>query len=71
VYKNVRKTKKFNTDNIRDLEEYDEILNNPLCSIISERREKLTTKIMDDEGKMIGQNDKMILVVTWDEKILL
>lgn len=50
--------------------EYEEILNNPLCSIIAEKHEKLTTKHFDDEGKPTYQEDKLIKMVTWEEKVL-
>jgi len=70
LYNTERQTKKFDTDNLEDLKEYDAILNNPLCSIISERPEKLTTKHFDDEGNLSSQDDRLIKLVTWEVKVL-
>jgi hypothetical protein len=63
-------TKKFNTDLPEDMAEYDEILNDPLCSIISEKREKLVEKNFDDEGKLSNITERLIMVVTWTRKML-
>lgn len=71
MFKKEIKTKKFDTDKEEDLQEYNEICSNELCSIISEKREKLTTKYFDDEGKLQSSDDRMILVVTWMEKTTL
>lgn len=70
MYNLKRHCKKFNTDDEKDMEAYSEILNNPLCSVISEKNEKLTTKHFDDEGKPTYQEDKLIKVVSWEEKVL-
>jgi len=71
MYRTVRKTQKFNTDNSRDLAEYDQILNNPLCTVISERREKLSQMEYNEEtGKPVSRDEHVILVVTWEEKTL-
>lgn len=70
MYSTKHKTKKFDTDDEDELEEYDEILNNPLCTIVSERKEKLKMEDYDNEGNMIHMEEHIILVVTWDEKIL-
>lgn len=69
MYNIVRRTQKFDTDNQTDMSEYDEILNNPLCSIIVERKEKLRDE-QYDEGKLISSSETILLVVTWDEKEL-
>jgi hypothetical protein len=49
--------------------DYDGILNNPLCSIIVERKEKLRDE-QYDEGKLMSSSETVYLVVTWDEKEL-
>lgn len=69
MYNIVRDTKKFNTDDERDMERYNEILNNPLCSIIHERKEKLREE-QYDEGKLMSSSEAVYLVVTWDKKEL-
>ena len=71
MYKVKTQTAKFDTNSVEDLKEYDAILNNPLCTIIREIKEKLSTKHFDDEGKPTYQDDKLVLVVTWQEKALM
>lgn len=71
MYLTKKETKKFNTEVAEDLREYDEILNDPLCTIISEHKEKLNETDYDEEtGKPIRSVDKIVLVVTWEEKYL-
>ena len=43
MYNTVRETRKFDSDIATDMVAYDDILNNPLNSIIAERKEKLTS----------------------------
>jgi hypothetical protein len=71
MFKKEVKTEKFDTDDAKDLARYNDICSNELCSIISEKREKLTTKYFDDEGKLTSSDDRLILVVTWMEKTTL
>lgn len=71
MYRIETHTKKFDTDSKDDMKEYDTILSNPLVSVVQEKKEKQTTKHFDDEGKPTAQDDKVVLVVTWTEKILL
>ncbi len=70
MYNTKRRTQKFDTDNQGELDEYDAILNNPLCSIIHSKNEKLTTRHFDDEGQILSQDDTLIIVITWEEKEL-
>lgn len=69
MYKMVHETRKFNTDNQEDMRDYDDILNDPLCSIINERQEKLADEEYV-EGKLISKIEKVYLVVTWSTKVL-
>lgn len=71
MFKTEHHTEKFDTESTEDLKKYDAILDNPLCSILEERKEKLETKFTNDDGDIIGSESKIILVVTWSEKILL
>lgn len=64
------RTQKFDTDNADEMAEYDSILNDPLCGIISERKEKLVDKQFDDEGKLSNITERIIVVVTWTRKVL-
>ena len=70
MYNTERHTQKFNTDETEEMEQYDEILNNPLCTVIAERKEKLSKKEFNGEGQMSSIDEHVILVVTWDEKVL-
>lgn len=69
MYNIRRHTQKFDTDSPTDMTEYDNILNDPLCSIIVERKEKLREEHYD-EGKLMSSSETILLVVTWDEKEL-
>lgn len=70
MYNVRRKTEKFDTDVSAELQRYNDIINDPLCSVISEKKEKLREEHYDDEGKLMSFSEKIILVVTWDEKVL-
>lgn len=64
-------TQKFHTDEKADMEEYDKILNDPLCAIMAERKEKLNeTQFDENTGKPSSSVDEVVLVVTWEEKYL-
>ena len=65
----VRRTRKFDTDELADLADYDAILSNPLCSIINEQKEKLRQE-QYDEGKLVHSEEHVIKVVTWEEKVI-
>jgi len=69
LYNIKRRVQKFDTDEQDDMNEYEEILNNPLCSIISSYKEKLTTKETDSDGNST-EDSTVIMVVTWEEKKL-
>ena len=72
MYNTIKTTRKFDTETSEDLREYDEILNDPLCKIISERKEKLRDETRDPEsGNITSVNERVILVVTWEEKKLI
>ena len=70
MYNTIIRTKKFDTDDKEQMEHYDLILSNPLCSVINSWREKITDSEFD-EGKLIRTITKLVLVVTWEEKSLL
>lgn len=70
MYNTRIKTKKFDTDDEKQMEQYDSILSNPLCSVINSWREKITDSEFD-EGKLIKTITKLVLVITWEEKSLL
>lgn len=71
MYTTVRKADKFDTDRQSDLDQYNKIINNPLCVIIKCEKEKLTEQHMDENGKPISRSDRIVLFVEWEEKVLL
>lgn len=70
MYEVTKKTRSFDLNSKKDLLEYDKVLNNPMCSVIREIKEKVENKFMED-GKVVGIDQKLILVVTWQEKEIL
>ncbi len=72
MYSIRRNFKKFNTDDAEDLVEYVDILNDPLCTIITERIEKVREETYDgDTGMRTSSKEEIWKLVTWDEKVLL
>ena len=71
MYVTTKRVKQFELSGKGDAQEYESILNNPLCSILAQKSEKLTTKHFNDEGVPIAQEDRLVLLVTWEEKSLL
>lgn len=72
MYNTVKETRKFDTDDREDMVDYDEILNNPLCTLVTERKEKLRDETRDPEtGNIIRLIETLILVVTWETKVLI
>jgi len=66
-----RRFKKFDTDNHKDIEEYEELLNDPFCTIITERIEKVREETYsEDTGRICKSQETIWKMVTWDEKIL-
>lgn len=71
MYRWVTRTKRFDTDNAAHLKEYDQILSNPLCVVIDNKREKISDREMNEEGRILSMNDRIVMVVTWKKKRLL
>jgi hypothetical protein len=70
MYTTTKRTRSFDLDRESDLAAYDEVLNNKLCKIITERQIKKTLREYGEEGHIISSEDRIILVVTWEEKEL-
>lgn len=71
MYRSIKRTKSFDLNIEKDLLAYDEILNNPMCTILREIKEKIGERSFNDEGKISGFHDRLVLIVTWEEKIFL
>jgi len=54
-----------------DREFYSAIIDNPLCHVLNVIKEKLTEKAMNDEGEPSYIKERIVLIVTWQEKKLL
>ena len=70
MYTTVTRTEQFEIEDRKDREKYDAIIDNPLCHIVSVIREKLTEKAMGDEGEPTYIKERIILIVTYQEKML-
>ncbi len=65
-----RKFKKFRTDDTEEMIEYNQILNDPLCTITDKILEKEKRQEYNDRGNLIQQQDIIYFMVHWEEKIL-
>ena len=61
---------KFQTDDVNRMLEYEEMLNDPLCTITDKVIEKEKRTEYNDRGNMILQQDSIYFLVHWEEKIL-
>ena len=71
MYRSTVKTERFDMDNETHLRNYDAILNNPLCILISEKDEKISDREMGAEGNIVAIHDRMVKVITFKEKSFL
>lgn len=71
MYNLTKHTRKFDLNKKDDLRDYDIILNDPQCQIIKEMKEKITHKDVDEEGRVTGYYEELILLVTWQKQELL
>ena len=71
MYAKKRHTARFDTEKEVDLAGYDEILNNPLCTIIDRKQEKVREEHKDEEGNTVYVKERIVWVVTWEERQLL
>lgn len=70
MYNTVVHSNKFDLDSAEQRREYDAILNNPLCTVVESRIEKLTEREFGEEGQTMS-NDRLIRIITWKQKELL
>jgi hypothetical protein len=67
MYKTETITKRFDTDRQDHLDEYSDVVNDPTCTIVREHKEKISEKSFD-EGKLSNVYERIVLVVTWQQK---
>jgi len=65
-----RRFKKFDTDISTDMKQYNDILNDPLCTIVDKVVEKEKVQEYNDRGNLIRQKDIIYFLIHWEEKIL-
>lgn len=63
-------TRRLDLDDTEDLKEYDEILNDPNCTIVREIKEKLQDKEFE-EGKLVSLHERIVLIITYEQNILM
>lgn len=71
MYSVVNKTETFDLSKIDHLKQYDRILNDPACQIIREIKEKISEKELGSEGQLIAIKEYLLLVVTYQKRVLL
>ncbi len=71
MYSTVNKTERFDLSNNEHLKQYDCILNDPACQIVREIKEKISEKEMGDEGQITGIKEYLLLVVTYQRRVML
>jgi len=70
VVKVKRRFRKFQTDDPTHMEDYERVLNDPLCTITDKMVEKEKRQEYNDRGNLIQQQDIIYFLVHWEEKIL-
>jgi len=68
VFTTVRRTAQFDLNSQKDRFTYDEILNDPLCTIIEKIKEKMREESRD--GEEVTIKERLVFIVTWEEKKL-
>jgi len=71
MYNVVNKTERIDLGSKKDLEAYDQILNDSSCVIVKEIKEKLTEKDLDSEGNVTSYREYLILIVTYQRRIVM
>jgi hypothetical protein len=71
MYNSEITTRTFDMNLERDTREYDVILNDPLCTLLEEKYEKVTEREMGDEGRIMSIQERLVKVVTYKRKRLL
>jgi hypothetical protein len=67
MYSTVKKVEKFDTDKKDDLRRYEQLLNNPLCLVLDNMREKIITSEYNN-GKLARTDTRIVFIVTYEKK---
>lgn len=72
MYNKVTKFMSFDVNEADKVEIYEGVLNDPLCTIISDETETVESKQFDpDSGRPSSSQEIIIRSVKWTEKVLL
>lgn len=71
MYETRRRTLSFDLMDKDEVKIYEEILNDPLCTITSNVINTTSRTIYGDDGKQLEKIDILIRTVEWDTKMLL
>lgn len=72
MYNKVTKTMSFDVTDNEKLEIYEGVLNDPLCTIISDTTDIIEDKTFDpDTGRPTNSTETIMRSVQWTEKVLL
>jgi hypothetical protein len=71
MYETKRRSMSFDVMDKDEVKKYEEILNDPLCTITSNNVNNTSRTIFSDEGKPLEKIDILIRTIEWDEKHLL
>lgn len=66
----IRKFKRFLVDEPADLEEYNEIINDPFCHITDRDIQLEETSHYNDEGQLARKEKRTTMLVHWEERQL-
>ncbi len=71
MFRVTRTTVQLDVNSPDDCREYDQILNDPNCTIIREIKEKLQDKDFGEDGKLVSIRERIMLVITYEMKKLM
>lgn len=69
MYVTTKKIDKFDTDDKKAMGKYEKLINNPLCLILDNMREKIVSSEYNN-GKLVRTETKIVFVVTYEEREL-
>jgi len=72
MYNKRTKTMSFDVTDVDKLAVYEDVLNDPLCTIISDETDVIEDKTFDPEsGRPTSSTETIMRSVKWTEKVLL
>lgn len=71
MYDTSTQTRSFDMSDKKDVLAYNSVIADPLCTIVSSIKEKLTEKELNSEGEPSYIKERIVLIVTWQQKRLL